>query len=104
MRFSAAGRRNAEQLRDKRGPVDQPLEYWHRQADVVQLLSEVERAINALELTGADVGPYRESLPDSYEAVLATRHDWASASNGQVRALDPANEGMLRALAGLLDA
>lgn len=93
-----------ERLWDKRGPADKPTEYWHRQIDVVHLLAEVEQAISALELTGADVSPYREAFPDWCDSVFGAQLDWRSASQGQRRTLDPGNDRMLRALAGLLDA
>lgn len=88
-----------EQVRSNGDPGSE--QFWRDHSIALNLLSDIERSLIAMEASGEDVSHYRATLPSWYQAVFTYTHPWASTSSEAIRpTLPDLNFRMLQALAG----
>ncbi|RKT31138.1 hypothetical protein DEU34_3075 [Microbacterium sp. AG1240] len=93
---------NAKSIYGVRGMDAQTREEWRTQVRAVELLAQVDRALDALESSGRSVGHYRSYYVAWMKAIIVPEYNWAAGNNGTTNLFDEHVIDMLKATADLL--
>ncbi|MDQ0756095.1 hypothetical protein [Arthrobacter sp. B3I4] len=79
------------------------MQFWAEHRLAMQLMDDVESALNALATTGTDMSAYRSAVPAWYSAIFSMPLPWHTQGTNPRELISEDKLNMLGALASLLD-